>query len=119
MRNDRENIIVEKTFQFSLKIITYCEGLLELKKFSMADQIFRSGTSIGANVREAQNAESKKDIIHKMKISAKEADEVDYFLPLCKESEFYPDPGAIFHEVKEIQLILSKSIASAKKNISN
>lgn len=117
MRNDKENIIVEKTFQFSLKIIAYCEELIQLKKFSMADQIFRSGTSIGANVREAQNAESKKDFIHKMKISAKESDEVIYFLALCEESEFYPSPGVIVQEAKEINLILSKIIASSKKSL--
>ncbi len=117
MRNDKENIIVDKTFRFSLKIIAYCEELLQLKKFSMADQIFRSGTSIGANVREAQNAESKKDFIHKMKISAKEADEVFYFLALCDESDFYPSPGNLVQEAKEINLILSKIIASSKKSL--
>ena len=92
MRNDKKNIIVELTFKFSLNIISYSEELRQLNKFEMASQIFRSGTSIGANIREAQNAESKKDFIHKFKISAKEADEVDYWLKLCKESEFYPNP---------------------------
>ena len=58
----------------------------------MASQIFRSGTSIGANIREAQNAETKRDFIHKFKISAKEADELEYWLRLCKASEFYPNP---------------------------
>jgi four helix bundle protein len=68
-------------------------------------------------VREAQNAESKKDVIHKMKISAKESDEVIYFLALCEESEFYPSPGVIVQEAKEINLILSKIIASSKKSL--
>tara|TARA_R110001592_G_scaffold5436_3_gene29964 strand:+ start:5756 stop:5920 length:165 start_codon:yes stop_codon:yes gene_type:complete len=54
----------------------------------MFSQVFRSGTSIGANTREAQNAESKRDFIHKFKISAKEADEVEYWLQLCEISEF-------------------------------
>ena len=56
----------------------------------MANQLFKSGTSIGSNVREAQNAESKADFIHKMKIAAKEADETEYWLGLCNESKNYP-----------------------------
>lgn len=66
----------------------------------MASQIFRSGTSIGANIREAQNAESKADFIHKFKIAAKEADEVNYWLLLCRGSEFYPNPDEkLFNEL--------------------
>ena len=72
MRNDKPNLIVDKTFQYALKVLDYSEKLYEMKRFSLADQIIRSGTSIGANVWEAQNAESKADFIHKMKIAAKE-----------------------------------------------
>lgn len=68
---ERENIIVDKTFQFALDIIDFTESLNELKKYSLSNQLFRSGTSIGANIREAQHAESELDFIHKMKISAK------------------------------------------------
>lgn len=88
MRNDRQNLIVYLTFAYALDVIAYAEGIKELKKFEMASQIFRSGTSIGANIREAQNAESKADFIHKFKISAKEADELQYWLMLCKASPF-------------------------------
>ena len=72
MRNDKENLIVELSFQFSLKIIEYTEKLESKRRFNMSNQLFKSGTSVGANVREAQNAESKADFIHKMKIAAKE-----------------------------------------------
>jgi four helix bundle protein len=78
MRNDKENIIVEKTIHFSLVIIKYCDFLQQEKKFVIAKQLIRSATSIGANVFEAQNAESKNDFIHKMKIAAKEAGETLY-----------------------------------------
>ena len=87
MRNDKENIIVTKTFNFALEIIDFSEMLFTEKRFSLANQIFKAGTSVGANVREAQNAESKADFIHKMKISAKEADETEYWLLLCKHSQ--------------------------------
>lgn len=69
MRNDKENIIVNKTFEFALNIIEFSEGLYRINKFSLANQIFKSGTSIGANVKEAQNAESKAGFIHKIKIA--------------------------------------------------
>ena len=78
MLNDKENVIVEKTINFSLSIIRFCEVLEQERKYVIAKQLLRSGTSIGANVFEAQNAESKADFIHKMKIAAKEASETLY-----------------------------------------
>lgn len=116
MRNDKDNLIVKLTFEFAIKIIAYSEEIRQLKRFEMASQIFRSGTSIGANIREAQNAESKADFVHKFKISAKEADELIYWLQLCLESEFYPNPKEeIFKELNSIILIISKIISSSKK----
>ena len=56
MRNDKQNLIVDNTFDFAIAIIEFTEFLAENRKFNMANQLFRSGTSIGANVREAQNA---------------------------------------------------------------
>ncbi|MEP2026051.1 MAG: four helix bundle protein [Reichenbachiella sp.] len=70
MRNDKENIVVDLTFQFALGIISFAEKLESEKKYVIARQILKPGTSIGANVREAQNAESKADFIHKLKIAA-------------------------------------------------
>jgi len=83
----------------------------------MASQIFRSGTSIGANIREAQNAESKKDFIHKFKISAKEADELEYWLKLCQASEHYPNPNdKLLKDLKSVILIISKIVSSSKNS---
>ena len=115
MRNDKKNLIVDLTFNFGLKIIAFSEGLREFKKYEMASQVFRSGTSIGANIREAQNAESKNDFIHKFKIAAKEADELEYWLQLCNESQFYLNPSKeLFIELKTIIKIISKIISSSK-----
>ncbi|MBN2521622.1 MAG: four helix bundle protein, partial [Bacteroidales bacterium] len=86
MRNDKENVIVEKSFQFALEIVLYCELLEENKKYVLSRQLLRAGTSIGANVREAQNAESKADFIHKIKLAVKEADETEYWLLICKHT---------------------------------
>ncbi len=114
MRNDRKNIIVEKTLQFSLKIIDFAEQLNSKNKFVLANQILKAGTSIGANVREAQNAESKLDFIHKMKIAVKEADETEYWLILCQMSKHYPNCDILINELKEIIRIITKIISSSK-----
>ena len=115
MRNDKENIIVTKTFDFALDIIEFSEDLYEAKRFPLANQIFKSGTSIGANVREAQNAESKADFIHKLKIAAKEADETEYWIMLCLKSKYLKSPSdKLISDLKEILLILSKIISSSK-----
>jgi four helix bundle protein len=113
---ERPNITVDKTLEFALHIVEFSE-LLELKrKFVVANQILKSGTSIGANVREAQNAESKADFIHKMKIAAKEADETQYWLLLCQRAKSYPDCQHLQKDITEIIKILSKIVASSKNN---
>ena len=66
MRDDRPNLIVDLTFEFALKIIEFTEELEKNRKFVFANQILKAGKLIGANVREAQNAESKADFIHKI-----------------------------------------------------
>jgi four helix bundle protein len=120
MRNDKENIIIDLTFDFSIQIIAFSEEVRALNRFEMASQIFRSGTSIGANIREAQNAESRADFIHKFKISAKESDELYYWLKLCEASEFYPKPNPdLFEQLKSITLIISKIIGTSKRNKSS
>jgi len=114
MRNDKENIIVEKSFRFALKVIQYCELLEENKKFVISRQLLGSGTSIGANVREAQNSESKADFIHKIKMAAKEVDETEYWLLLCKNSPSYPFEEKLLTDVRELIKILSKIISTSK-----
>lgn len=116
MRNDKENIIINLTFEFALDIIEFSENLRESKKFEMSSQIFRSGTSIGANIRETQNAESKADFIHKFKISAKEADELQFWLLLCDKSEFYPSSSHLLIKLESIIKIISKIISTTKNN---
>jgi four helix bundle protein len=109
MRSDKENLIVEMTFDFALKIIKCSKELQKSKDYSLADQLLRAGISIGANVRETQNAESKADFIHKMKIAAKEADEVEYYLLLIQKSEHYILSGLPLDEIKSITRIISSS----------
>lgn len=116
MKNDKDNLIVNLSVEFALVIIEYCELLEENRKFVIANQLLKSGTSIGANVREAQNAESKVDFIHKLKIAAKEADETEYWLILCERSKNYPDPSALKEKLNSIYNVISKIIITSKKN---
>lgn len=115
MRNDADNAILKLSFAFALKIIEFSELLESKKRYNLANQLFRCGTSIGANVKEAQNAESKADFIHKMKIAAKEGDEAEYWLLLCKEAPSYSDPDELISDLAVVNKILSKIISSSKK----
>ena len=119
MRDDSNNLIVDLTFSFALKVVSYVEELEKMKKYVIAGQLLKSGTSIGANVREAQNAESKLDFIHKMKLAAKEADETQYWLSLCSRSENYPNCEELISRCASIIRILSKIISSSKTDKTN
>lgn len=114
MQVQSENIILKKTIEFSLRIIEYVELLESQKKYVIAKQLLRSVTSIGANVHEAQNAESKPDFIHKFKIAAKEVEETKYWLVLCSESKSYPDCKELVDKLHEIDKIITKIISTSK-----
>ena len=84
----KENIIQEKSKAFAVRIVKFYKYLCDEKKeYVLSKQILRSGTSIGANVRESKNAQSKADFISKMSIALKEADETAYWIELLTESE--------------------------------
>ncbi len=116
MQTDKSqpNLIVDLSFEFATKIIRFVEQLEKDRKYVIANQLIKSGTSIGANVREAQNAESKADFIHKMKIAAKEADETTYWLMLCKEVYATLGTDELLAKCESISKILSKIISSSK-----
>jgi four helix bundle protein len=109
------NPILKMTFEFSLAIIDYCDALDEMRKYTISRQLLKSGTSIGANSMEAQNAESKADFIHKMKIAAKEADETQYWLLLCSYSNKYPECDSLLLKLEGIQKVLNKILGTARK----
>jgi four helix bundle protein len=109
-------LIVDKTINYSLEIIKYYEILNNEKKFVIAKQLLRSSTSIGANVVEAQNGESKADFLHKIKIAAEEAYEALYWLKLCEKSEGFKFELKYQKDLEEIIRILSKIIITSKNN---
>ena len=115
----KPNPALDLSFQFALDIIEYAELLEENRKFALSKQLLRSGTSIGANIREAQNAESNQDFIHKLKIAAKEADETEYWLLLCKHSKNYPANENLMLKIIDIKKLVSSIIYSSKQNSKN
>ena len=110
-----KNPILKLTLDFSLMVIEYCEKLEQEKKFVIAKQLLKSGTSIGANSMEAQNSESKADFIHKIKIASKEADETQYWLTLCVYATNYPNFNLLSNKLEEIQKVLNKIVSTAKR----
>ncbi len=112
-----KNPILKLAFDFSLMIIDYCEFLDSQKKYIISRQLLRCGTSIGANATEAQNAESKIDFIHKMKIAAKEAEESQYWLRLCEYAKTYPDCHLLQLKLDEIQKVLGKILSTSKNKL--
>jgi four helix bundle protein len=112
--NETGNKVVDLSFKFTLEIIQYTESLEKAKKYIVSKQLQRSGTSIGADIWEAQNSESKLDFIHKFKIAAKEADETEYWLLLCKYSDNYNFDDKLLDKVKELKRIINKIISTAK-----
>ncbi len=111
----KNNLILLKSFEFAKKVVQYTEKLEENRKYVIANQLLKSGTSIGANIKEAQNSESKADFIHKMKIAMKEADETEFWLFLCNELENYPKSEELLNEVFDILKITNKIISTTKK----
>jgi len=112
-----KNPLLKLSFDFSLMVIEYCEQLEKNKQFVLARQLLKSGTSIGANSMEAQNAESKADFIHKIRIAAKEAEETQYWLWLCEYSPNYPDCKLLINKIEEINKVLGKILTTSRKKI--
>lgn len=111
-----KNPAVEKSIEVALLTIDYCELLETNKKYVIARQLLKSGTSIGANIHEAQNAESKADFIHKIKIATKELEETKYWLILCNDSKNYPNQRELKEKVNELGLILYKILSTSIKS---
>lgn len=85
----KKNVLKDKSFGFAVRIVRVYQYLLtEKKEYVLSKQILRSGTSVGAMIRETEHAETKKDFIHKMAIAQKEINETIYWLELLKETEY-------------------------------
>lgn len=117
MKSNSDNVIITKSFQFAVRVVKLYKHLTDNKReFILSKQLLRSGTSIGANVREAHNAESDADFIHKLGIAQKECDESLYWLELLKETGFLAEHefSSIHNDTLEILKILKSIIITMK-----
>ena len=120
MKND--NVLVDKSFQFAIRVVKLYKYLCDDKKeFILSKQLLRAGTSIGANINESQDAQSKNDFVAKLSISLKEARESKYWLELLKETNYLTSKEAesILNDLEEVIKLLVSIIKTAKENIKN
>lgn len=116
----KDNVIKFKSFEFALRIVKLTKILIEDKReFVISKQLIRSGTAIGALVREAEQGESKKDFIHKLSIGLKEANETEYWLELLYKSGYLDENGfnSLSSDLKELLKLLTSIIKTLKNRL--
>ena len=115
------NMVLKKTFNFSVNSIEVYRTLIAKSEYVLSKQFLRAATSIGANVREAQRAQSKKDFLSKINIALKEADETLYWIELLYATNYLYKREFDFLDSNCIELvkILSNIVATTKKNLNN
>jgi four helix bundle protein len=117
-----DSIVKHKSFQFAIRVVNLFKLLSgERKEFVLSKQLLRSGTSVGANVREALNAQSPADFIHKLSIAQKECDETLYWLELLKETNYINETEftSMHNDAIEILKIIRSIILTTKQKIHN
>jgi four helix bundle protein len=115
----RKNIVLEKSFDFAIRVINLYKFLISKNEFVISKQILRAGTSIGANIRESHNGESDKYFIHKLSIAQKECDETRYWLELLEKTNFISKTefDSIYSDATELLKLIKSIIISTKKRI--
>lgn len=117
----RENVVKTKSFAFAVRVVKLYQHLCEQKKeFVLSKQLLRSGTSVGAMVREAEHAESKIDFKHKMSIAQKEINEVMYWLELLQATNYLSDEQfkSMHKDAEELIKLITSIIKTTKNNLS-
>ncbi|MFZ1699600.1 MAG: four helix bundle protein [Pyrinomonadaceae bacterium] len=116
---NKQNVLKDKSYAFALRIIkAYRHILSESKEYVLSKQLLRSGTSVGANIAEANQAQSRADFISKLGIALKETVETEYWLSLLRDSQYLTESQAnsLLQDASELKAILTASIKSARKN---
>jgi len=113
----KENVVKDKSYAFALRIVNLCRYLSGVQnEYVLSKQVLRSGTSIGALIREAEHGQSKADFISKMNIALKEANETEYWLSLLKDSGYIDEKAfiSIYPECKELIKLLISIVKTSK-----
>jgi four helix bundle protein len=114
----KKNVVKDKSFQFAIRIVNLSKFLIEKKEFVISKQILRSGTAVGALIRESEHAESKPDFIHKLSIALKEANESDYWIDLLFETDYLNEKEykTLKSDIESLIKLLVSIIKSTKEN---
>jgi four helix bundle protein len=116
--SEKKSIVAEKSFNFSLKVISLYKELIDAREYVISRQLLKSATSIGANIEEALAGQSKKDFAAKMSIASKEARETRYWLRLLDKSQFIKkDFTTYLSEVEELINILTSIVKTTQNNL--
>ena len=117
MNENKDNIIIKKSYAFALDIVLLYKQLVQQKEFVLSKQILRSATSVGANIHEAVASESKRDFIHKLSIALKEARETSYWLNLLTDSNYISNETfkSLNEKCEELIRILNSIILTTKQ----
>ncbi len=111
----------DKSYLFAIKVVELVRELQNLKEFVLSRQVLRSGTAVGALIREAEFAQSKADFIHKMSISLKEANETDYWLNLLFDTDYIVETkfDTLNNQCNELIAMLVSTIKTTKANLNS
>ena len=115
----KDSLVFEKAFKFSIRIVNLYKYLVkEQREYVLSKQILRSGTSIGANIKEGLYSQSKKDFISKMNIALKEAAETEYWIELLKETDYLKKDlsDSILSDAIEIRKMLTSIVKTSREN---
>ena len=118
----KDNNLRDKSFLFAIRIVNLCKYLItEKKEYTLSKQMVRSGTSVGAMVREAEHSESKNDFIHKFSIAQKECNETLFWIELLHLTDYISknEFESINKDAIELMKLISASIITAKKKLIN
>ena len=120
MAESGNSIVADKSKAFAIRVVGMARYLQKEKgEFVLSKQVLKSGTSIGANVRESKNAESKLDFVHKLEIALKESDETEYWLDILYETNYIPQSiyDSMLTDNKELTALLTSIIKTSKSSI--
>lgn len=115
----KENVIKTKSFAFALRVVKLAQYLQkEKQEYVLSKQVLRSGTSVGALVREAEHAQSKADFISKMSIALKEANETEYWIDLLHQSDYIDDSNyqSIYPDIEELLKLLVSIVKTSRSD---
>ena len=118
--NTSKSVLKDKSFLFAISVVNLYNDLCNREKeFVMSKQLLRSGTSVGANIREAKNAESTKDFIHKLGVAQKECDETQFWLELLNETKYLSKERylQLYDEANQIYKMLRSTILTSKQKM--